>query len=267
MRYKFPPQYHTVDAHNHVWMRADKTLRTDDMEATIAKMDTFGIERAVVSCPITSSAHVPAAEYRCANNVVLEAMKCHPDRFIGFCFVDPADPGAVAEIKRCVKAGMAGVKLYHQRLICDEAQRPIMECAARLGIPVLMHAGKVCDEYTMKQQPRISNAAHFLKALEMFPDTMLIQGHIGGGGDWEWNLRTLEEMDSDNYFIDISGSVIDAGIVRRTVNAVGIDHVLFATDCSMEEGVGKVQAADLTDDEYMKLFSGNMKRIFARRRA
>ena len=164
-------------------------------------------------------------------------------------------------------AAMSCIKMYHQQFLDDDVQAPVMELAAELGVPVLMHAGKCTDPATMAAQPYLSNASQFLSAVKKFPNTTFIQGHIGGGGDWEWNLRTLEEMDSDNYFIDISGSVIDAGIVRRTVNAVGIDHVLFATDCSMEEGVGKVQAADLTDDEYMKLFSGNMKRIFARRRA
>ena len=266
MRYKFPPQYHTVDAHNHVWMRADKTLRTDDMEATIAKMDTFGIERAVVSCPITTSAHVPAAEYRCANNAVLEAMKCHPNRFIGFCFVDPADPGAVAEIERCVAAGMAGVKLYHQRLICDEAQRPVMECAARLGIPVLMHAGKICDDASMKRQPRISNAAHFLKALEMFPDTMLIQGHIGGGGDWEWNLAVLNGLRNPNYFIDLSGSVCDAEIARRTIDAVGVGSVLFATDMSFAESVAKTLHARLDRPTMHAILHDNFQHIEERRK-
>jgi hypothetical protein len=42
----------------------------------------------------------------------------------------------------------------------------------------------------------------------MFPDTTLIQAHIGGGGDWEWNLRVLETCPT-NVYIDTSGSVID----------------------------------------------------------
>ena len=266
MQYTIPPQYHCVDAHNHVWMRPDKSLNTEDMEATIAKMDAFHVERAVISCPITTGAHVPAAEYRQANNAVLQAMKAHPDRFIGFCFVDPGDPGAVAEIKRCVKAGMRGIKLYHQRLICDEAQRPVMDCAARLGIPVLMHAGKVCDAATMARQPRISNAAHFLKALEMFPDTMLIQGHIGGGGDWEWNLAVLDGLRNPNYFIDFSASVCDAEIVRRTIDAVGIESVLFATDMSFAESVAKAKHARLTRAEAKLVYHDNWKRIEERRK-
>ena len=99
----------------------------------------------------------------------------------------------------------------------------------------------------------------------MFPDTMLIQGHIGGGGDWEWNLRVLEEIKSPNYYIDLSGSVIDRHIARRTVEAIGIDHVLFATDESFEEGVGKVLDGEFSDGELEKIFHRNLETIFERR--
>ena len=155
--------------------------------------------------------------------------------------------------------------MYHQYFICDPIQRTVMERAAELGIPVLMHAGKVCDRESIADQPRLSAAEHFQRALEMFPDTMLIQGHIGGGGDWEWNLRVLEEIKSPNYYIDLSGSVIDRHIARRTVEAIGIDHVLFATDESFEEGVGKVLDGEFSDGELEKIFHRNLETIFERR--
>ncbi|MBR4221024.1 MAG: amidohydrolase family protein [Victivallales bacterium] len=266
--YCIPERYDCIDAHNHVWGGPNNgPLNVEQTKQLLYSADCLGIRKLCVSYPITRPG-VTVEAMRYVNDIVIEAMK-FSDRLIGFCFVDAAlGQPAVDEVKRCiVENGMAGIKMYHQQFLDDDVQAPVMELAAELGVPVLMHAGKCTDPATMAAQPYLSNASQFLSAVKKFPNTTFIQGHIGGGGDWEWNLRTLEEMDSDNYFIDISGSVIDAGIVRRTVNAVGIDHVLFATDCSMEEGVGKVQAADLTDDEYMKLFSGNMKRIFARRRA
>ncbi len=96
----------------------------------------------------------------------------------------------------------------------------------------------------------------------MFPDTILIEGHIGGGGDWEWCLRHLEAR-PPNLYIDSSGSVIDAGIVDKTVAAIGLEHVLFATDLSMEEGVGKVLDADLTEEQRERIFAGNLRAILA----
>jgi predicted TIM-barrel fold metal-dependent hydrolase len=155
---------------------------------------------------------------------------------------------------------MAGVKLYHQYRIDDPVFDPIFKLCEELDCPVLMHAVKG------PQPPTLSNAEHFLTACRRFPGVRFLQGHIGGGGDWQWNLRMLEGLETDNYFIDIGGTVIDAGIIRATVDAVGADRVLFATDGVMDEGVGKLLAARLSYQEMKKICSGNWERIAQRRK-
>ncbi|MDD3118927.1 MAG: amidohydrolase family protein [Victivallales bacterium] len=263
----FPREYATVDAHNHVWPDRDGRLDMNLVNCHLKMMPLLGIEKMVISAPVMTDRVTPA-EFRKMNAMVREAMDIS-DRFIGFVFVDPNYPDeAAAEIEHCVKDwGFSGIKLYHQQTVDDPRQEPIMSTAARLGIPVLMHAGKVTDPGTIREQPRISNAQHFLNALECFPDTIFMQGHIGGGGDWFWNLRVLRGIKSDRYFIDIGGSVCDSMIVRKTIEAVGIDRVLFATDMSIEEGVGKLYAAKLSPEEMKKVCSGNWNRIAAMKRA
>ncbi|MCC7300115.1 MAG: amidohydrolase [Verrucomicrobia bacterium] len=265
MKYAIAKRYKCIDAHNHVWGRNGR-LDTAEAENVLKAADLVGIDRICVSVPLTHDCPTPE-EVRRNNDIAIEAMK-FSKRFLGFCFVNPGYAReATAEIERCVvEHGMVGVKLYHQYFISDPAQRPVMEKAAELGIPVLMHAGKVTDPMTRAAQPRLSAAEHFLQALKMFPDTMLIQGHIGGGGDWEWNLRGLESISGNNYYIDLSGSVVDAGIARRTLDTVGEDRVLFATDMSYEEGVGKVIDAGFSERQLVKIFSGNMEKILARRK-
>lgn len=261
-----------IDVHNHVWdvnrsnggpWRGELDLR--HAERLLDKGDKLGIDYYCVSAPLTTDAPTPD-EVRRANDVVLQAMALS-ERFVGFCFVNPGYAReALQEIARCiVDGGMVGVKLYHQYLVSDPAQRPVMERAAELGVPVLMHAGKVMDRASRARQPRLSNAAHFATAAKLFPDTTLIQAHIGGGGDWEWNLRVLETC-PPNVWIDTSGSVIDRGIVDRTVATMGVDRVLFATDGSLEEGVGKVLEADLTPEERAQIFCGNARRLLAGKR-
>ena len=264
MLYAIPKGIDCTDVHNHVAGNADGTLNTVRAQALLEGATRLNIHRICISQPLTSASPEPE-EVRRANDHVLEAMAMDK-RFIGFCFVNPLQTEiALEEIDRCiVERGMVGIKLYHQLLICDEAQRPVLEHAAELGIPVLMHAGKVTDETTRKRQPNLSNAAHFVKACNMFPDTMFIQGHIGGGGDWEWNLRELEKRPGS--YIDISGSVIDAGIIRRTVDAIGADRVLFATDGVLEEGVGKLLDANLDKNEMQAVCQGNFERIMNARR-
>ena len=261
-----------IDIHNHVWdvNRGgggpwSGQLDVRHAERLLDKGDKLGIDYICVSTPLTSDTPTPDEVQR-ANDVVLQAMALS-ERFVGFCFVNPGyAKEALQEIERCiVDGGMAGVKLYHQYLVSDPAQRPVMERAAELGVPVLMHAGKVTDTLTRARQPRLSNAAHFVAAAKMFPNTTLIQAHIGGGGDWEWNLRLLETC-PPNVWIDTSGSVIDRGIVDRTVATMGVDRVLFATDGSLEEGVGKVLEADLSPEERAQVFAGNARRLLVGKR-
>lgn len=261
MRFKIPPRFHAIDPHNHLWFDAHGKLDVDYMNGVLTNADCYGIERLGISCPLTDAPFIPAERFRRANDLILEAVALYPNRFFGFCFVDPADPGAMAEIDRCVATGMVGIKLYHQHLICEEIQRPIMARAAHYGIPVLMHAGRCTDPGTIAEQPRLSNSAHFLQALKMFPETILIQAHIGGGGDWEWNLRVLNGLRNPRFFIDLGGSVCDADIVRRTIEAVGIDSVLFATDMSFPEAVVKTFAAGLSEEDLQKVLHDNWIRI------
>lgn len=266
MLLKLADDLQTVDIHNHLWGNKDMSLNVAEAEMLLNAADKLGIHRIGISNPDPVLEFVPSDVIRQRNKLVIEAMQ-FSDRFIGFCYLDPNNgEESVTEIERCVNLGMAGIKLYHQLKIQHEGQHFIMETAAKYGIPVLMHAGKCCDPDTLSRQPRLSNAADFMEALEKYPDTMFIQGHIGGGGDWQWNLRCLETVESDNYFIDISGSIVDADMVRDTVDAVGASRVLFATDMSMEEGVGKLMAARLSDKEMKMICSGNWERIAARRK-
>jgi predicted TIM-barrel fold metal-dependent hydrolase len=254
-----PEKYEAIDAHNHVRGKNGK-LDVADAEARLEAADKLGIKKLAVSVPLSTPCPSPE-ECRKANDIVFEAMKLSK-RFIGFCFVNPGyAKETLDELKRCITdGGMAGVKLYHQYTICDPAQTPLLEKAAELKCPVLMHAGKVMDKATSSRQPNLSSAEHFMKAAERFPETIFIQGHIGGGGDWEWNLRKLEESPK-NIFIDISGSVIDMDIVKKTISVMGNDRVLFATDGIFEEGVGKTLDASLSDEQMKKLFHDNFANI------
>ncbi|MFA6292430.1 MAG: amidohydrolase family protein [Victivallales bacterium] len=259
-----PKSYKAIDAHNHVQAKNGK-LNIEDSEKLLEAAVGLGIDKICVSVPLLTPCPTPD-ECRKCNDVVFEAMK-RSDKFIGFCFVNPGYVReTLDEIERCiVDGGMTGVKLYHQYYICDPVQSPLLEKAAELGIPVLMHAGRVMDACSKASQPKLSGGEHFVKAAKMFPETIFIQGHIGGGGDWEWNLRMLEES-PENIHIDTGGSVIDSSMIRKTVDTLGEDRVLFATDMSFEEGVGKILDAGLTDVQMKKIFHDNFTGIIGKRK-
>lgn len=262
---RIPRRFRAIDAHNHV-RELDGSLDRANAEEVLSAADRLGIERLCVSRPLTTPVPAPE-EFRAANDIVLEAMKMSR-RFIGFCFVNPGHAReALEEVRRCVlDAGMAGVKLYHQYFISDPALAPLLEHAARERYPVLAHAGYLTDPAARAGQPRLSHAGHFVEAARRFPETVFIQGHIAGGGDWEWNLRALEER-PPNLYLDTGGSVADSGIIRRTVSTMGERRVLFATDMSFEESVGRVFEAGLGESRLKRVFRDNLLEILGRRAA
>lgn len=203
---------------------------------------------------------------RAANDYVLEASKRYPDFLLGQCFINPGYArDAQDEITRCiVDGGMIGVKLYNQYVINEPVQFPVIERCIELGVPILMHAGHPTDPEDIASQPRISSGERFVEVAKRYPEALLICGHIGGGGDWEWQIKALREAPS--VYLDTSGSVIDAGMIERCVRDLGAERLLFATDTSEERGIGKLLDADITERQRAMIFGENFQKILARRR-
>ena len=250
-----------IDCHGHCSIDGSYFMSADD---TVRSMDLYGVDRICCSAPITEDEAVPGL-VRKHNDLILGSMRKHPTRILGMCFVNPGYfREAQDEITRCVvDNGMTGVKLYHQYCINEPVQFPVIERCIELGVPILMHAGYPAAPELRQQQPRLSTGAHFADVAKRYPEAMLICGHIGGGGDWERQLKALREAPS--VFLDTSGSVIDAGMIERCVRELGIDRLLFACDGSMERGLGKIVDATLTKSQRTKLYSANFLRILARR--
>ena len=79
------------------------------------------------------------------------------------------------------------------------------------------------------------------------PEARLILGHIGGGGDWEWTVKGV--VDVPSVYADTSGSVIDGGMIEFAVRHLGWKRLLFATDMSVDEGVGLFELIKKHDGE------------------
>jgi len=248
-----------IDAHMHVnggphqWGWGDNT---DAIEAA----DALGIDQMCCSIPITGGRLATPDEVRAANDAVLEAMRRWPDRILGYCFVMPGyRDESLEEIDRCVDAGMIGIKLYNQYKYSDPVLFPIAEKSIELGVPILGHAGHCTDAASRSAQPNISDAADFRELALRYPNATLIEGHIGGGGDWEWSVKMLR--DCPNVYLDTSGSGVDDRLIEMCIAELGHRRLLFATDMTMEGGVGKILSAEMTDEQREDIFWRNMQQI------
>lgn len=252
-----------IDCHMHVRGRDDGSLDEEYCDRTIEAGDLLGIDMFCIS-DLDLRGMPRYEDFHRANGRVAQAVARYPESYRGYCFVNPGDPKALDEVRQRVRdEGFIGVKLYHQYMLDEPVLEPLLELATDWQIPVLVHAGHPTDPATRARQPRISDASHFVEAARKFPEAILIEGHIGGGGDWEWSLKHLREVPS--VYLDTSGSVVDEWLMDRCVAEIGVERLLFATDMTMEGGVGKVLDAHITEEERQKILGDNFQAILERR--
>ena len=253
-------RYRKIDAHNHIF-------DTVEPREVIAAADRLGIEKVAISMPIRASkpeSATPAA-FREANDFVLRAMKDFPGRFLGQCFVNPYyGSAALEEITRCIESGMIGLgELYTQVRLTDPRYVPIIEKCIELKVPLLSHGAEGRKDWRDPARPGGSNANDFAAIGARYPEAMIIYGHIGGGGDWEYVCKVLR--DAPSIYADTSGSVTDEGMIDFAVQCLGVRRLLFATDLSFENGVAKILAAKLTEAERRQIFFENFNQILRKR--
>jgi predicted TIM-barrel fold metal-dependent hydrolase len=251
-----------IDCHMHINGRRPR-WGWDDDDRIIEAADGLGIDQLCVSIPIVRG--MPTMdEVRECNDDVLDAMRRYPGRILGYCYICPGYRESIDEIDRCLDQGMIGIKLYNQYKIWDPAAHPVIEKAIAESVPILMHAGYPTTAEEWAKQPNMSHAGDFVQAARLYPEALLIEAHIGGGGDWEWAIKQLR--DAPSVYLDTSGSVIDEGMVEMAARELGVHRLLFGTDMTMEGGVGKILGAELTAAERERIFWRNMKGILNRRK-
>ena len=213
-------------------------------------MRLCGMDRTVVTSCITGGAHAAMETIARGNDAVGRCCLENPGVLYPLAYVDPVHgEAALREIERCRREyGILGIKLYNQYTIDNDIQDPLLDYCADEGLVVLMHAGRPTDPGF---QPYITDSTHMARAAKKHPETRMIMAHIAGGGDWNFQLRGLE--DAPNVYVDISGSVLDAGTVEGLVRRIGASRVLFGTDGSFSASIGRLLAADLTDDERLTI--------------
>jgi uncharacterized protein len=251
-----------VDVHTHIGIGVEPAGR-EQIESYIERSRKLGIGPMWISRPFMGMGfQVPGTEVLAeGNRLVAEAVKAHPKDLRGYIFAHAGHLAwSVEEMDKWLSVpGMVGVKLYHQYTFDDPAVVALIREAARRNAVILLHQGKATDESTRRSQPLLSDGTHIARLAQAVPKAVLLAGHIGGGGDWEWMAKALR--DSPSVRIDTSGSVFDAGMIEFAVSQVGVERLLFATDMSVEEGVGKILGARIGDADKRAIFHENAERM------
>jgi len=253
-------KYRKIDAHCHP---------DPDLAKQIEIADRLGIEKLQISMPVTNfSGTEPEGpeKVRENNDIVINAMKKYPDRFIGFFTLNPIyQKESLEELKRCVDHGMAGYKGYTQVKVNDPLYYPIIEKLIDLKMIVFMHA--FCQlgmagyrmKYDIGMLANTTIPEDIVDAAKRYPEAMFHFAHIAGGGDWEYECKSLK--DYPNIYVDTGGSNNEENIIDFAIKYLGEDRIFFGTDECYHHGVGKILASNATEAQKKKIFFDNYNNV------
>jgi predicted TIM-barrel fold metal-dependent hydrolase len=187
----------------------------------------------------TSPTYFPSPDDVSAGNQALLALQREQPALIrGYVCVNPNYTAhALAEIERCLGAGMIGIKLAASRRADDPLLDSICEAARRHGVPVLQHIWQHRRRDWSGQEA--SDAAELGTLAQRHPAVAFILAHIAGGGDWLHSLHAVGEL--PNVYVDLSGSGVDAGMLEACVAAVGTGRLLWGADITLDTGWAKLR--------------------------
>ncbi|CAN5291083.1 hypothetical protein BH23BAC1_BH23BAC1_43360 [soil metagenome] len=256
-------KYRKVDVHAHIG------FNEGDTEKLLDFANRLGIEKICISRPVTNfSGKEPEDPDQVIknNNIIIEALKKYPDRFTGYLTLNPRYPKkSHEEFKRCVDNGLTDYKGYTQVKINDPLYYTFIEKFIDHKMIIMMHAfcqlgmGGYRMKYDIGKDLHSSTPEDFVEISKRYPEAIFQFAHIGGGGDWEYECKALK--DCPNVYVDTSGSNNEENIIDFAVKYLGEDRLLFATDNSFYQGVGKIMTSNLSENQKRKIFSENYHHI------
>jgi predicted TIM-barrel fold metal-dependent hydrolase len=194
------------------------------------------------------------------NASVAAAIDKHPDKFMGWIFINPAvDDDPVSEIERWSShPGMVGVKahpFWHDYPV-ERLDAAAAWCREH-GYPLLIHFGSRRGSGDYRRLP------------EKYPGLKLLYAHAG--------VPYYKEMwsyikDKKDVYIDLSSPYLNQGLVKSAVDFLGADRCLYGTDGPYgEQPVGEdydygwikgwIESLSAKDEELEKIFGVNFESI------
>lgn len=151
-----------------------------DAARTIADMDAAGVARAIIQGEYYQRHESCVAR----NDQSIALVRAHPSRLAAFAVLQPrAGAAAVAELERCLDAGLCGVgelNPYAQGFALDAPDfLRLAEACARHGVPLLLHANEPVGRHYPGKAPTPLVAYYELAA--RYPELRLVLAHWGGG--------------------------------------------------------------------------------------
>lgn len=220
-----------VDAHVHMGPAlanhaAPPLLKAETVEQTLEIFDRSGIDVGCTFAPLIEGGDFEDYEYERSNRFIYEATKAHPDRFVGYCRVNP-NLGAQAtdEMRRCREEyGFRGLKLHpdwEYFYMNGPTVRPVLDRAAEYGWPVIFHTG-----YYPLSQPSLA-----LPLAEAYPTINFLLAHLSYRHTAD---AIIVAERCKNVFLETSGNAT-ALAISEVLRKIGPSQLIYGSDLPYTE--------------------------------
>lgn len=230
-----------IDAHAHLGVLKDYFVPKPDASQLVAYIDRYGIDTAC----IFAFAGV-GSDFVYGNDLVAEAVRAHPGRFIGYTTLNANYPETlIAELERSDRRGLRGIKLitaYQGQSEETERFFPVYEWANARHKIILSHQW---------------GSAEFLDRMAVrYPDICFVIGHLNR--DYADVVRRRDNVYTTTTFVPWPGAIAQA------VGWFGVPKILFGSDfpdLDTSLNIGPILTAKLTDEDKRRILGLNMKMI------
>jgi predicted TIM-barrel fold metal-dependent hydrolase len=232
------------------------------MDLFVQEMDGAGIDLAVIMGQRAATAWGSVS-----NDDVGELIRGYPGRFAGFAGINPAETGAVDEIRRAVEVlGCCGLALLpgwsdpplHDD---DNAVYPIYEAAVALGVPVMITSSHVIGPDMSYAMPQ-----HIQRVALDFPELTIIVGHAC----WPWTTQACAlAMRCTNVYLmpEIYMHVPDMPGADDYIRAANtyLSHRMLYSSCyptrPLDQAIEDFRALPISPEAQTNLLSHNAARL------
>jgi uncharacterized protein len=224
-------------------------------EELVASMASNGIDKSVIA-PVQPKSYHLGPE----NDAVVIVQARYPDRFIGFCRVDPRQgEDAITELRRCVlRLGLKALLLHPMEegyTINDPPAVRLVREAGSLGVPVIIAAG----------YPWVAHAQQIRSVAEQAEGSTIVMSHGG-----QINISGLAQADAflamqtcDNLCVGTNG-VYRQDFLEECVEAFGSERVLFTSMAPVfDQGfeLDRVRSIRMEESQRRSVLGENMIRL------
>lgn len=201
-----------IDIHNHIGLSRDGGC--SKIEDILANMAAYKIDK-VALFAIDEEGWEPT--YRKPNSRVLALREKYPKKIIAFTRIVPsAGAAAIAEFKRCLKLGAAGLKMKMSYGLDPRDAKGVLDLIGdRSDFPVIVHTAH--DEHS---QPFV-----WKPVITRYPKINFILAH---GGKDRYRQASMMAAKYDNVYLDTS--TLSYNRSRHTYAVTGAEKILFGSD-------------------------------------